>query len=525
MIFWKKNLRVSGVSMKKAHLFVLLFLLAFAHFAGAQPSAKPHIAVLNLDAVGVTQEVALTLSDRLRTELAQTNAFVLVERNQMDKILKEQGFELSGCTTDACAIEAGRLLNVQEICVGSVGKIGNLYTVSLRLINVETGQVIKTVSEDCPCPIEDVLTRSMHNAALKLAGLLPAQTTPLTGKLAIRSQPAQARIFIDGKDYGQTPDTVSLPAGKHTLILRKNRFESARKIVKILARQTQSVQIILKPLATLLITSEPAGAQIEINGQKRGQTPLNTVVPPDSLLTICLRKTNYEKAIRKVTLKPGAFQKLHFTLQPKTGRIYFSGLPGGSRIFINGQRVSLKNDSIELPFGHYQIQLAHAGYYVQTLEIDLQADGIQTVNAQLTPKTITGALLRSAVFPGWGQHYQGKKVRGWVFTLATLAGSGASFYYRQRYNASKDEYEATRQRYRQAFDNATIALYRQRMHEKYDETNDWRTKTNLAIGLTTAVWVWNLLDTVLFPPQYDKKIGINGKAQNGYFSVGLNVQW
>ena len=521
----EKNLQVSGAIMKKASLLFFFVLFFLGHLAKAQSPAKPHIAVLNLDAVGVSEDVALTLSDRLRNELAQTNAFVLVERNQMDKILQEQGFELSGCTSDACAIEAGRLLNVQEICVGSVGKVGNLYTVSLRLINVETGQVIKTVSEDCPCPIEAVLTRSMHNVALKLAGLLPNQTTPLTGKLAVRSQPAQARIFIDGKDYGQTPATVSLPAGKHVLVLQKDRFASARKSVEVVPRQTQSVQLTLKPLATLLITTEPAGAQIEINGQAKGQSPLNLDVPPDSTLSIRIQKTNYENVTQTVTLKPGAFQKLHFTLSPKTGRIYFSGLPQGSRVFVNGQRVALKNDSIELPFGHYQIQLAHPGYYVQTLEMDLQADEIKTVNAQLTPKTITGAVLRSAVLPGWGQHYQGKKVRGWFFTLATLAGGGASFYYWQRYKASKDEYEATRQSYLKAYSSATIEFYRDRMHEKYDQTNNWQTKTNLAIGLTAAVWVWNLLDTVLFPPQYEKKIGVKGTAQNGHFSVGLTVQW
>ncbi|RLD12663.1 hypothetical protein DRI50_08820, partial [candidate division KSB1 bacterium] len=139
-----------------------------------------------------------------------------------------------------------------------------------------------------------------------------------TGKLTVRSQPAQARIFIDGKDYGQTPATVSLPAGKHVLVLQKDRFASARKSVEVVPRQTQSVQLTLQPLATLLITTEPAGAQIEINGQAKGQSPLNLDVPPDSTLSIRIQKTNYENVTQTVTLKPGAFQKLHFTLSPKT---------------------------------------------------------------------------------------------------------------------------------------------------------------------------------------------------------------
>ena len=510
----------------KQSLGLLLFslLLLLPTLSRAQVS-KPHIAVLNLDAVGVTEDEALTLSDRLRNELAQTNAFVLVERNQMDKILKEQGFELSGCTSDACAVEAGRLLNVQEICVGSVGKVGNLYTVSVRLINVETGQVVKTVSEDCPCPIEAVLTRSMHNVALKLAGLIPNQTIALKGKLAVQSQPSGAQIIIDGKDYGLTPATISLPSGKHVIFLQKDRFASVKQSIEVFPNQTRSVQITLKPLATLLITTEPSEARIEINRQMKGESPLNLDVPPDSALVIRIQKTNYREAVQKITLHPGAFKKLHFTLQSKTGRIYFSALPGGSRVFINGQRVALKNGQIELPFGHYQIQLMHPGYYVRTLEIDLQADEVQTVNGQLIPKTISGAILRSAVFPGWGQQYQGKKTRGWLFTLAALTGSGASYYFYQHYKASKDEYEAAREIYRQAFDNRSIEIYRQRMHEKYDQTNEWQQKTNIAIGLTAAIWVWNILDTSLFPPHYGKNFNLKGKAQNGGYSVGFSFKW
>ena len=87
----------------------------------------------------------------------------------MDDILKEQGFQLSGCTSDECAVEAGRLLNVSHICAGSIGKVGALYTVSVRLIDVETGEILKTVTEDSRGSVENVLTSSMRNVALKLS--------------------------------------------------------------------------------------------------------------------------------------------------------------------------------------------------------------------------------------------------------------------------------------------------------------------------------------------------------------------
>jgi hypothetical protein len=40
------------------------------------------------------------------------------------------------------------------------------------------------------------------------------------GTLDLKSDPAGAEIAVDGKSYGRTPGTVSLPAGQHQLTLR-----------------------------------------------------------------------------------------------------------------------------------------------------------------------------------------------------------------------------------------------------------------------------------------------------------------
>ena len=57
-------------------------------------------AVLDLDAKeGISQGVVSTITDYLRTQLVNTNRFNIVTRENMDQVLKEQNFQLSGCTS------------------------------------------------------------------------------------------------------------------------------------------------------------------------------------------------------------------------------------------------------------------------------------------------------------------------------------------------------------------------------------------------------------------------------------------
>jgi hypothetical protein len=75
----------------------------------------------------------------------------------MESILQEQGFQLSGCTSTECAVEAGKLLGVEKMVTGSVGKIGDLYNINIRLFDVGTGQIENTVSHKHEGSVEDLL--------------------------------------------------------------------------------------------------------------------------------------------------------------------------------------------------------------------------------------------------------------------------------------------------------------------------------------------------------------------------------
>jgi hypothetical protein len=92
-----------------------------------------------------------------------------MERGEMESILKEQGFQQSGvCTDKSCIVEMGQILGVKQIFAGSIGKIGGMYTISTRMIDVATGEVRFSVTLDCKCAISDVLTKSVPSIAQQI---------------------------------------------------------------------------------------------------------------------------------------------------------------------------------------------------------------------------------------------------------------------------------------------------------------------------------------------------------------------
>ena len=138
---------------------LLLALVLFTLNLNAQVAeGKQTVALLEFEGRGISQLEAKTLTDRLMSEMVNTDAVIMVERNQMDEILNEQGFQQSGCTSSECAAEVGALLGVQNMVSGSFGKLGNSYTIDAKMFSVETGATIRTVSKTYKGPVDNLLT-------------------------------------------------------------------------------------------------------------------------------------------------------------------------------------------------------------------------------------------------------------------------------------------------------------------------------------------------------------------------------
>ena len=94
----------------------------------AQPSQNPEkkifLAVLDLtNNAGLKTEECSTLSDTVRQELFSAGKYRIVDRKNMDQIFKEQGFQVSDCTSEECIVKIGQLLGVEKMAFCSIGRL------------------------------------------------------------------------------------------------------------------------------------------------------------------------------------------------------------------------------------------------------------------------------------------------------------------------------------------------------------------------------------------------------------------
>jgi len=145
---------------------ILIKALLFSNLI-ALTATNQTIAVFDFVGNGIDKNIALTLSDRLRIELVRYGNINVLERNRIDAVLEEQAIQMSGCI-DECLIEVGKLLGASSIITGSIGKVGNFYTINARKINASTGKLENAFGYDSKLNIDDLLVNGMNEVAYQI---------------------------------------------------------------------------------------------------------------------------------------------------------------------------------------------------------------------------------------------------------------------------------------------------------------------------------------------------------------------
>jgi TolB-like protein len=154
--------------MKKHVLILILLILIFQFFPaehifgkkkkssinklavelqkGAQKMKNKSVAVLPFTYPGKTSEgknLRILVPDELTTYLVKGGKLTVVERTQVNKILKELKFENLGAVDSTSAQKIGKGLGVEALILGSITQVSkNEYRINARLISVETFKIL-----------------------------------------------------------------------------------------------------------------------------------------------------------------------------------------------------------------------------------------------------------------------------------------------------------------------------------------------------------------------------------------------
>ncbi|MBF0433578.1 MAG: PEGA domain-containing protein, partial [Fibrobacteria bacterium] len=227
--------------------FILLAFIILSYPLEVIGEEMISVAVVDFDGKGVQQHEAEIITDKFRGQLLQTGLFAVVERNKMKALLQEQDFQTTDrCDGSACIVEMGKLLSVQKMFTGSAGKIGNLFILSINVIDVESGKILLTLEEEIKGSIEDVFKTAVPTITGKIKKEMAVINEGLA-YLTITSHPKGAAIKIDGADKGASPLTkLELKEGNHQVIVSLADYVSQEKHISIRVGKIEKMHFNLK---------------------------------------------------------------------------------------------------------------------------------------------------------------------------------------------------------------------------------------------------------------------------------------
>jgi hypothetical protein len=156
-----------------------------------------NVAVLDfVSKGGVSAGDASAITDFFRSDLVSAGTFQVLDRKNIESILKEQEFQSGGFTDTEYAVKIGRLLNVESMFVGTITLFAGKYVLTIDRIRIETGRIDDSYKETTD-KLDDLL-RIEKDIAYKLSNKDIA-----SGKTGTTEKQGEKILFKSNYSSGQ----------------------------------------------------------------------------------------------------------------------------------------------------------------------------------------------------------------------------------------------------------------------------------------------------------------------------------
>ena len=174
-------------------------------------------------------------------------------------------------------------------------------------------------AQAAPAQAEDVKPSPMPappSPDSQTPALRPASRASLQ-PVTVITTPGDATATLDGNAETScaTPCTIQAAQGRHELVVTKPGFQPERRDVEVAGSGVELPPIALRaPTGTLMLTTEPAGATVLVNGKSIPQTtPAQLSLAPGTY-SITVEKDG-KRNTRSVEVRHGVMSYLKFTLE------------------------------------------------------------------------------------------------------------------------------------------------------------------------------------------------------------------
>ena len=198
-----------------------------------------------------------------------------------------------------------------------------------------------------------------------------------------------ARVQIDGVDIGLTPlNGVLVESGDHQMTISKERYLDYRETISVEGRSVaQRYQASLEPAwATVSLSTVPAGADVLVDGEIFGTTPVNAEILQgrrDLTLKLSGHKAWQDDfdviAGEDFTIPP-------VQLEPADGLVFIRSNPSAASLTIGGDFKGLTPLEVALaPGQNHELTFFKNGYHSKKTTIRTQPNQERELNLELDP--------------------------------------------------------------------------------------------------------------------------------------------
>ncbi len=187
---------------------------------------------------------------------------------------------------------------------------------------------------------------------------------PAWGTALLTSEPSGARVAIGDRELGRTPLEAQVLASGETLQFSLSGHKDRQLELAVPAGTRVEPPVVeLEPAdGHVRVASRPAGAAVTVDGEYRGQTPLELALAPGDARRLTLFLEGYERAARSLTVKPGEQRAVEVELEPRLGAVQVTSEPAGAALYVNGERRGSAGDTLRLPARPQRVEAKLSGY-------------------------------------------------------------------------------------------------------------------------------------------------------------------
>jgi len=208
-----------------------------------------------------------------------------------------------------------------------------------------------------------------------LKQLIIANLSHMTFTLEVTSYPTEAEVYVDGVKKGFTPIKLEdVLYGKHFIEVRKENFTTWSKEINV--EEYKILQIdaeLLAKYCTIDIVSDPEGANVCLNNEEQGVTPIKIEKLDPGKYKLSIEKDGYVLYEEEIETIKGETTNRKITLKKADTFVTINSVPVGANLHIDNVLVgTTPYTAIDVEPGIYEVRIEKDGYlpFSTTVEVE-----------------------------------------------------------------------------------------------------------------------------------------------------------